>query len=173
MKISGAQFLAIFAIAVLAGAISVPAIAATAAPISGTLGGGGVSGFVKNFYTFALGIAGLLAFGAIVYGAIKYTVSAGNPSQQSDAKEWITQALWGLLLLVGATLILSTLNPKVFDPGNGGFVFKLCDPGKTDPHLKCVQNCVFPLPQGATTVCSSINGCGQDDTQCTAGAVIR
>lgn len=71
------------------------------------------SGIVANFYTFALMVSGLLAFGAIVYGAIKYTVSAGNPSQQSDAKQWITDALWGLLLLVSATLILRTINPDI------------------------------------------------------------
>lgn len=70
-------------------------------------------GIVANLYNFGLAIAGVLAFGAIVYGAIKYTVSSGNPSQQSDAKEWITQALWGLLLLAGAYLILNTINPRI------------------------------------------------------------
>ncbi len=81
--------------------------------IPGTYSNTTPAGIVANLYNFGLSIAGVLAFGAIVYGAIKYTVSAGNPSQQSEAKEWITQALWGLLLLAGAYLILNTINPRI------------------------------------------------------------
>ena len=73
------------------------------------------AGIVANFYEFALAIGGLLAFGAIIFGAIKWTVSAGNPSQISDAKQWITDALLGLLLLVGAYLILNVINPCLTD----------------------------------------------------------
>jgi hypothetical protein len=68
---------------------------------------------VQEVYQFALMIGGLLAFGAIVFGAIKYTLAAGNPSGQHEGKEWITQALLGLLLLVGATLVLNTINPEL------------------------------------------------------------
>lgn len=39
--------------------------------------------------------------------------SAGNPSGQSDAKEWIEAALLGLLLLVGAYFILNVVNPQL------------------------------------------------------------
>lgn len=68
---------------------------------------------VQNFYDLALMVGGLLAFGAIVFGAIKYTLAAGNPSGQHEGKEWITQALLGLLLLVGATLVLKVINPDL------------------------------------------------------------
>ncbi len=69
--------------------------------------------FVENFYQFALMIGGVLAFGVIVYGGVKYMASAGNPSSQSDAKEWIEAALLGLLLLVGAYFILNVVNPQL------------------------------------------------------------
>ena len=69
--------------------------------------------YVNSFYQFALMIGGLLAFGAIVFGGVKYMASAGNPSSQSEAKEWIESALLGLLLLVGAYLILNTVNPNL------------------------------------------------------------
>jgi TRAP-type C4-dicarboxylate transport system permease small subunit len=69
--------------------------------------------FIANFYQFALMIGGILAFGAIVFGGVKYTASAGNPSAQSDAKEWIWGALTGLLLLAGAYLVLYTINPQL------------------------------------------------------------
>ncbi len=70
-------------------------------------------GWVANFYQFALLLGGLLAFGAIVYGGITYTLSAGNPEKQSDAKSRITQALLGLTLLLGAYIVLNFLNPKL------------------------------------------------------------
>jgi hypothetical protein len=81
-------------------------------PPAGT-GPGGPGAFVGNFYQFALMIGGVLAFGIIIYGGVKYMVSAGNPSGQSDAKEWIESALLGLLLLVGAYFILNVVNPQL------------------------------------------------------------
>ena len=69
--------------------------------------------FVADFYDFALAIGGLLAFGAIVYGAVKYAVAAGNPSGQSDAKDQMTQALLGLVLLLSAFMILRFVNPDI------------------------------------------------------------
>lgn len=73
--------------------------------------------FVNNFYQLALAISGLLAFGAIVYGGIKYTAAAGSPSGQTEGKEWITGALWGLLLLAGAVILLNTINPDILRVG--------------------------------------------------------
>ena len=73
----------------------------------------GIAGFIANFYSFALIIAGILAFGAIVYGGIKYATGGGNPSAESEGKSWITSALLGLLLLAGAWIILYTVNPDI------------------------------------------------------------
>ena len=78
-----------------------------------TVGTGGPGAFVANFYQFALMIGGVLAFGIIVYGGIRYMTSAGNPSAQSDAKEWIQSALLGLLLLAGAYFVLNVINPQL------------------------------------------------------------
>jgi hypothetical protein len=58
-------------------------------------------------------IGGVLAFGAIVYGGVLYAISMGNPSKQSEGKEWVESALIGLLLLAGAYLILYTINPDL------------------------------------------------------------
>ncbi len=68
---------------------------------------------VSNVYNFAFLIGGLLAFGAVVYGAARYTFSAGNPGGQSDARDQITQAMLGLLLLLGAYVVLNTINPNL------------------------------------------------------------
>ncbi|TSC59937.1 MAG: hypothetical protein LiPW15_605, partial [Parcubacteria group bacterium LiPW_15] len=47
------------------------------------------------------------------YAGIKWTASQGNPGVISDAKDQITQALWGLVLLGGAFVILNTINPEL------------------------------------------------------------
>jgi hypothetical protein len=76
--------------------------------------------YIARFYQFVLGIAGMLAFGMILYGAVKYTVSRGNVAQIEDAKDIIYQALWGVALILGAFLILYTIDPKLVnltDPG--------------------------------------------------------
>lgn len=71
------------------------------------------AGLVNRVYIYALGAVGVIAFGVIVYGGILYTVSAGNASKQQDAMAWITGAAWGLVLLLGAYLILYTINPDL------------------------------------------------------------
>jgi len=76
---------------------------------------GDIAGLVKNFYNYALAAVGVAALGAIIFGGVKYTVSAGNPSSQTDAISWITGAVWGLVLLLGANLLLRTINPKLID----------------------------------------------------------
>ena len=69
--------------------------------------------FVRGFYLFALTVGGVLALGAIVYGGILYAASAGDPSKQSEGREWIWSALIGLLLLAGAYIVLYTINPDL------------------------------------------------------------
>jgi hypothetical protein len=69
--------------------------------------------FVNAFFVYALSIAGIIAFGIIIYGGVKYMISAGNPSGQGDAKEWIMAAIMGILLLAGAYLLLYVINPAL------------------------------------------------------------
>ncbi len=73
----------------------------------------GVPGIIANIYQFSLMIAVLLAFAMIVFAGAKYMFARGNPSAQSDARDHITQALLGLLLLAGAFIILNTVNPRL------------------------------------------------------------
>lgn len=82
-------------------------------PGSYSLEDSGPVAIVANFYEFALMAAGILAFGAIVYGALRRVTSVGNPSAISEANDWITSALLGLLLLLGAYLVLNTINPEL------------------------------------------------------------
>lgn len=76
---------------------------------------GGLGAYVANFYTAALMFGGVLAFAVLMFAAAEYTLSGGNPSKQSDARDRIEQALLGLLLLLGAFIVLNAINPELVD----------------------------------------------------------
>lgn len=73
----------------------------------------GVSGLIGHFYQIALALVGVTAFGVIVFAGITYTLSAGNSSKQKDSIDWITSASLGIVLLLGAYLLLWTINPNL------------------------------------------------------------
>jgi hypothetical protein len=70
-------------------------------------------GSASSLLNWAIGIGSVVALGVIIYGGILYTASAGNASLKGDAKEWIKAAVYGLLLLLSAYLILNTINPAI------------------------------------------------------------
>ncbi len=73
--------------------------------------------FVGRFYKIALGVVGGAALGVLVYGAVLWTVSGAISSKQ-DAMEWIWAAIWGIVLLLAAYLILNTINPDLINLKN-------------------------------------------------------
>jgi hypothetical protein len=109
-----AGIVGIFSSRAMAVSLSLPSVNGStnpcAIPTSTTCNPGN---YIASFYQFALVIGGLVAFGAIVFGGVKYMTATGNPSAQSEGKAWIEGALLGLLLLAGAYLILNTVNPNL------------------------------------------------------------
>ena len=81
------------------------------------------AGLVARFYQIALGLAGAAALGVLIFGAILWTVSGAVTGKQ-DALEWIKGALWGLVLLLGAYLILWTINPDLVNLKDPAQLFK-------------------------------------------------
>ncbi len=77
--------------------------------------GADIGQFLKNLFTYALGLAGILAVGAIIIGGIYWAFSGESPDKKREAKSYITSALWGLLLLFGAYVLLQSINPKLVD----------------------------------------------------------
>ncbi|MDD5710984.1 MAG: pilin [Candidatus Colwellbacteria bacterium] len=73
----------------------------------------GLSQKIQNLYTWAVSLAGLVALGLIIFGGVLYAASAGNPSRITEAKTWITHALLGLFMLLGAYLVLGFINPDL------------------------------------------------------------
>ena len=63
---------------------------------------------IRYIYMFALGIVGVVALLSMLIGAVKYVLSAGNPSKASDAKDQIFSAILGIILLLASVMILIT-----------------------------------------------------------------
>ncbi|MDO8663335.1 MAG: hypothetical protein Q7K28_00630 [Candidatus Wildermuthbacteria bacterium] len=72
-----------------------------------------LSQIIAWFYYFIIGISGFAAFIMLVWGGFQYLASAGNPTQISDAKDRIKNALLGLLLILISWLILQVINPDL------------------------------------------------------------
>jgi hypothetical protein len=68
---------------------------------------------ISYLFTFSIMIAGLAAFSMFVYGGLRYLTSAGNAATQKDARDMITSAVVGLLLLLGSYLLLQLINPDI------------------------------------------------------------
>ncbi|MBI4085750.1 MAG: hypothetical protein HY433_00675 [Candidatus Liptonbacteria bacterium] len=114
-------------------------------------------GWVSALYRFSLMAAGMLAFGMIVYAGLRYTFAAGNPSTQSDARDQILQALLGLLLLFGAFIVLTTINPNLTNlalPGLG----KIEGQEATGEEQGMGPGSTSVSPNGENTRCVTVNG---------------
>jgi len=68
--------------------------------------------YIKLMLKVIIGIAGVLAVVMIVIGGIEY-MSTDAFSGKEEGKSRITNALLGLVLLVGSFLILNTINPNL------------------------------------------------------------
>ncbi len=126
---------------------------------------------VNGFYVFMLLIGGVLAFGAIIYGGVKYMTAAGNPSSQSEAKEWILSALLGILLLGCAYLILYTINPNLVHldlPTLAGVNISAPSSGGPPSVSGAGGKCQAP-PSGPCTVANLANTCMAANAQTAAG----
>jgi hypothetical protein len=129
--------------------MNIPGVNTTASSTPGT--------FIANFYQFALMIGGVLAFGIIVYGGVRYMTSAGNPSGQSDAKEWIEAALLGLLLLVGAYFILNVVNPQMTNLGLPTLTPLAITPATTQGAIQADTTACIAACKDATCVATCNN----------------
>jgi hypothetical protein len=66
--------------------------------------------YISAFVNYALIIGMAMAILMILYAGIRYITSQGNSTALSDAKEIITGAILGFLVLILIKYILGTLN---------------------------------------------------------------
>ncbi len=68
--------------------------------------------YVPGLFKLSIGIAAVMAFVMITVGGIVYATS-DSLTNKSEGRRYIENALWGLLLVIGAYVILNTINPKI------------------------------------------------------------
>jgi len=69
--------------------------------------------YVKYIFNFSMIVAGVLAFGTLVFSGFKILTSPDQPSVISDARTKIISAFIGIVILLSSYLILTTLNPSL------------------------------------------------------------
>jgi hypothetical protein len=82
---------------------------ALAAPTVEIIDGGAVQdigGVIQNIITWILGFAALLAVLFIIWGGILYIVSAGNSDRAKSARQTLTYAVIGLIVVILAYFIV-------------------------------------------------------------------
>lgn len=68
--------------------------------------------YLPGMFKLFIGIAGVLAFIMISYGGFLYMTSDAI-SGKSSGREYIENAVWGLVLVIGSWVILNTINPQL------------------------------------------------------------
>lgn len=106
--------------------------------------------YLRYIFTFAIIVAGLLAFGALIYGGIRYLTSAGDPTKMADARAQVTAGILGLIILLSSYLILNTINPQLvlpkkppIQPAVAGiriYTMDACQEDDEHPSFKVAQN---------------------------------
>jgi hypothetical protein len=82
------------------------------------------SGYLNTLYAIAIVVAALLAVIKIAIGGVKYMLSEVVTSK-ADAKKDIRGAVFGLIIVLGAFLILNTINSGLVGGSIGGNISQL------------------------------------------------
>lgn len=72
-----------------------------------------IANYVTGVYRYAVSIAGMLAGVMFVVGGFQYLTAGGDASRVSKGRDRITDAVIGLSLVLGAYLMLLTVNPDL------------------------------------------------------------
>ena len=84
----------------------------TLVAIPGYNPGDSIGGFVNVLYGVAISVAALLAVIKIVIAGVKWMLSE-VVSDKASAKKDIQGALFGLIVIISAVLIISVINPAI------------------------------------------------------------
>lgn len=104
------------------------------------VGGNTIGEYIRGIYNYAVGIVGIVAAVAIMWGGFLWLTSAGNASRVDTAKSYIISAISGLVLVLGSYFILYTINPQLtlfrsIDARGPGYDFRCTT--KSDPGDLC------------------------------------
>ncbi|MCP6718456.1 MAG: pilin [Patescibacteria group bacterium] len=72
-----------------------------------------INEIVAWLYYFIISVSGFAAFAMLVRGGFMWLSSAGNPSVLGEAKDIISSAIFGLIIILTSFLILQVINPEL------------------------------------------------------------
>ncbi len=72
-----------------------------------------LSAFILNVLKVALGLVGIIAVAAVIYGGFTYITSFGNEDRAKTAKQIILYAIIGLIIIGGAAIVVNLLITEV------------------------------------------------------------
>lgn len=116
-------------------------------------------GFINALYLIAISIAAFLAVGRLIFAGVKIMLSGANVTSKEDAKRDIQGALLGLLIVLAAVLILTTINPELT---NFNFLRNAPEISKTlkPPPPKLSGEGIYRNPKDAARAVNDCAGSG-------------
>ncbi len=69
--------------------------------------------YISGAYKYAVGIAGVMAAVMMMIGGFQYLIAGGDATRVAKGKEKISDAVLGLVLVLGTYMILSVINPDL------------------------------------------------------------
>ncbi len=94
-----------------------------------------------RLYVFGLSLVGISALIMLVIGGIMYLTAGDSESRAKTARDYMGNAVLGLVLALLSYLILFTINPDLV--GGAGWV----------QNLRCLQPAGAPMPAPASGFC--------------------
>jgi len=73
----------------------------------------GLPEYVRYIFNFSIVIVGFVLFGSLIWGGILYLTSTGNIVKLKEARDQISSAFLGTILLLSGYIILTTINPNL------------------------------------------------------------
>lgn len=127
------------------------------APIPGLTDGGvadssRLPAFFNNLYKYLIGLAAVLAIIEIIWGGLEISTQ-DSVSKQSSGRERITQAIFGLILVLSPALVFGIINPRILDLQLGLTPINL----DFTPYTPTVRDASVPYTTGSGNPCGGIN----------------
>ncbi len=115
------------------------------------------AGYINALYILSISVAAFLAVVRIILAGVQYMLS-DVVTDKGAAKKQIQGALLGLLIVLGAVLILETINPKLTD---FTALEEICSPKDSSDPNNPKPGCVFNA-RGGVEVISFCAATGED-----------
>jgi uncharacterized membrane protein len=79
--------------------------------------GDSFSFYLQRIVNISIAVAGAISVLILIIGGLQYILSSVNETAKKDAKDKITNAVFGLLIALSGVLLLQTINPDLLKLG--------------------------------------------------------